>query len=157
MSGRAGASEAQDGRSKELMANIASRSDDALQIVAGWYLDLRDWHFGRYWRELVDPERGAPLATASSQHGQDREAWERVVLRTAVRDFRILLLIVVPIAIPVGALFMWLMTPDDPDAVSTGLVMGPTLAALVGGWLQLRRFRRALRRPEGPGTPTGSA
>jgi len=52
---------------------------------------------------------------------------------------------------------MWLMTPDDPDAVSTGLVMGPTLAALVGGWLQLRRFRRALRRPEGPGTPTGSA
>jgi hypothetical protein len=119
--------------------------DDGLQAVAGWYLDLRDWHFARYWRALVEPSRRAILATAEQQRGENRADWEEVALLAAMRDFRVLGFIVVPLAIPLGGILAWLVDVRDPEAFQAGLAMGPIVAAFVFGKLQVWRFQRGVR------------
>ena len=128
-----------------LAVSLGSRLDDGLQAVAGWYLDLRDWHFARYWRALVEPSRRAILATAEQQRGENRADWEEVALLAAMRDFRVLGFIVVPLAIPLGGILAWLVDVRDPEAFQAGLAMGPIVAAFVFGKLQVWRFQRGVR------------
>jgi hypothetical protein len=128
-----------------LAASLGSRLDDGLQLAAGWYLELRDWHFALYWRALVEPSRRAVLATVEQQRGEDRAHWEVVALSAAIRDFRVLAFVVAPLAVPLGGIIAWLLDATNPESVQAGLVAGPMVATFVVGKLQIWRFQRGVR------------
>jgi len=128
-----------------LAVSLGSRLDDGLQLAAGWYLELRDWHFALYWRALVGPSRRAVLATVEQQRGEDRAHWEEVALSAAMRDFRVLAFIVVPLAIPLGGILAWSLDARNPESFQAGAIFGPLVAAFVVGKLQIWRFQRGMR------------